>query len=396
MSKHNVAKSTKRAKTAKFVCVPKRLCLDPAIAHRGQAEGANVTQFEFGILTAVLVAARNQWREQRHRVNFQAGGDDIALDKDLSKQFKEDWRRTKKARRRGEAAEAPQRFHPWRIESPTHKPMKDSKAHPKAGRKGYQRSKQNESSLAPELIKVTLSRFALLRCGKLPTNGGNLAKIDASLDRLTKPVGDSKEPPFEPLLASWCETKSGKLQLTVHGEWLDGPYHRLPLPLPLRGTTTLALLLLLRGIPLHRSDSMTLNNLCERLGIPAFRPANDQRKVNTALALVNAWLETLGVELRQALEQLQRPLRLPASYEIEELADGSIRFSAEPYNIPDSNDDDANTDMPSEDEPQQPAPIRRRRFTPAPRARLLHEPAAMQRDEDTLLTDEDGERVDED
>ena len=222
-----------------FVGIPKRLCLAPPIAHRGQvADSSALTPFAFGVLAAVLVAGREAWNEQRHRAALAEGHDKIAEEREAGERYKAAVRAAHKARRRGETVTMPRPRHT----RPDGRRMKPAKAIPMVGRKQYKQARERlREQLPPPTIDVTLTRFALLRWGRLSDNASNAARLDSALDRLTRPVGYGDDKPYEPPLAQWCATGSGKLQLTVRGEWLEGPFHRFPLPLPLRGATTLAL-----------------------------------------------------------------------------------------------------------------------------------------------------------
>jgi hypothetical protein len=106
----------------------------------------------------------------------------------------------------------------------------------------------------------------------------------------------------------------------VCGEWLDPPWQRLPLPLPLRSVNALALFLFLQATNVdgnaEEERGIALDKLCDRLGIPYWRPALDKRRVDAALAIVNRHLDDLGLVTRRALMRLRPPLVPPARYEI--------------------------------------------------------------------------------
>jgi hypothetical protein len=153
----------------------------------------------------------------------------------------------------------------------------------------------------------------------LPDNGRNRRALDGALDRLCELAGWGDEP-HAALLTEWFETRSGKLCLTVCGDWLDQPWRLLPLPLPLRSVNALALFLFLHAVKVdanaEEKRTIALNKLCDRLGIPYWRPALDKRRVDAALAIINQHLNNLDVETRRALMELRPSLVVPARYKI--------------------------------------------------------------------------------
>jgi hypothetical protein len=140
--------------------------------------------------------------------------------------------------------------------------------------------------------------------------------------RIRPPVrtGRFGRPVASALLTDWFETRSGKLCLSACGEWLDPPWHRVPLPLPLRSVNALALFLFLHAVKVdgnaEEERAIALDKLCDQLGIPYWRPALDKRRVDAALAIVNQHLDDLDLETRRALMRLRPPLVVPARYKI--------------------------------------------------------------------------------
>ena len=166
---------------------------------------------------------------------------------------------------------------------------------------------------------VFLAVYALLRGSLLPDNGRNRRALNGAFDRLCEPVG-SGDRSHSALLTDWFETRSGKLCLSACGEWLDPPWHRVPLPLPLRSVNALALFLFLHAVKVdgnaEEERAIALDKLCDQLGIPYWRPALDKRRVDAALAIVNQHLDDLDLETRRALMRLRPPLVVPARYKI--------------------------------------------------------------------------------
>ena len=191
--------------------------------------------------------------------------------------------------------------------------------------------------VAPATIKLTLSRYALLWSSLLADNGRNRRALDGALDRLCELVGWGDEP-HSALLTEWFETRSGKLCLSVCGEWLDPPWHPAPLPLPLRSVNALALFLFLHAAKVDGNAegkrAIALDKLCDRLGIPYWRPALDKRRVDAALAIINQHLDGWGVATRRALMGLRPPLVVPARYKIFARRRGTrICFAREEFNF---------------------------------------------------------------
>src|SRR5262245_52478287 len=48
------------------VCIPRRLLLEPPLAHRGNCAPGTVTPFQFALLTGILVIARHKWDAAGH------------------------------------------------------------------------------------------------------------------------------------------------------------------------------------------------------------------------------------------------------------------------------------------------------------------------------------------
>jgi hypothetical protein len=165
---------------------------------------------------------------------------------------------------------------------------------------------------------VERSRRGLLIASGLPSNGDNHHVIDAALDRLCKPIGQS-----DPILRSWKRLKNG-LRLEVNGLWLNKPYERVPWPLPLRSPSALRLYLLLQTLDTRPSNTATtsIKNLCYKLGITTdWGGAVSQRILHKALEAVNAHLDTLDSKLLHKYS-----IRLPSGYEIIEDENDSQRI----------------------------------------------------------------------
>ena len=66
----------------------------------------------------------------------------------------------------------------------------------------------------------------------------------------------------------------------------------------------------------EENRAIALGKLCNRLGIPYWRPALDKRRVDAALAIINQHLNDLNVDTRRALMSLRPSLVVPARYKI--------------------------------------------------------------------------------
>jgi hypothetical protein len=341
--------------------LPRRLLLHPPIARRGSTASARVTPFEFHLLVGVLVQAQAAASDAVHAKAFEAGARAIALEQHLATQFKQEWQEVKQRRRRGEPAEAPERYHTFAgIDGSTHsyKPLKPrAKAVRWAGHLKYQKA-HRRARRNPDDVVLTITRYALLRSAGLANAGSNLRKLEAALDRLCRAVGDGIPP-----LLGWKQ-EGKRLCLQVAREWLQPPYARFPLPLP-PSATALALALFAWGVtdgePPNKRGSIGFAQLCDRLDVPRWGNRVLNRTVKRALDIVNDQLEALDPQRGALAKERVFP---PESYEIEAVYGNKVRVLARSYQL-----DECELEEPEQDE----QPTKQESVVPPARKRLKPE-----------------------
>jgi hypothetical protein len=316
-----------------YVCIPRRLLLNPPIKYRGSTARARVTSFEFHVISGVLIEAWAAISHQQHGQAWITTGATIETQRQQYDRFADDWREVRQQRRHGASkyeAPAPQMHYTFTTRT-SYKPLPRNRAMQAAGRKGYRAERKRLRSHAPtQPALIDVSHYRLLRSARLPDNGHCLRALPAALDRLRHSVGDSV-----PLLIGWQE-ESGRLRLQVASEWLSGGYARVPLPLP-RSAAALALYLFLFAIRTnsYQKHSHSFALLCDRLGLPRrWGGAVAKRRIDAALDQINDLLAKLD---RATLDR--HNIRVPLGYRIESVDDGSgVRFIAVQDNRPDDMD----------------------------------------------------------
>jgi hypothetical protein len=140
-------------------------------------------------------------------------------------------------------------------------------------------------------IKIEVSRRELFRVAGLSRKAANLSRLPAALDRLTQPTTKN----LPPLLRTHGEADDGYLRLEVNPQWVPrSRYDCVPWPPP-AAPTVLALYLFIFGTDQSHNTTIRLENLYQRLGIPA---RHARRALDRALRLVNdhlAWLNKQGM-----------------------------------------------------------------------------------------------------
>jgi hypothetical protein len=318
-----------------YACIPRTVAKFPPIAHRGDTCEALLQPFEFAVLAGLLCGARAALGRQRHDASMKAGHVAVQKERQYAQQFKDAW---DKHRASDEDMPAPMRRSILYVENP-HKPRLrwGKRLVGRVATKGYQQKQQRLRKQAPpEIVKVTLTRYGLLRLAGLPKNGDYFRWLDAVLDRLCDHVGYRNEALASPPLVDWS-SHDRKLELRVSGAWLAPPFVRVPMPLPLRGATGLALYLFLQIS--QDGGEIAFDTLRERLGMPACGGgAVASRALRNALKIVNAHLAAFTIEQCHAL--LAENIDLPEEYEIKSDDDGRlISFTAHRTLWPDDIDD---------------------------------------------------------
>ena len=340
-----------------YVLLPRELLTHPPIRTKHCTNPAAVTPFEFAVIASILVAARSQWSDDVHERSLERGAEQIAEEKQLDEQYRDQWRETNTRRKHGEDRSAPKRA------STVHKPRYKSKLKAderfrRAGSTGYkQRRKTLAKNGPPDDVIVTLSRPNLLRLAGLPPNMFNRNRLNGAINRVIRPVGD-----LPPPVRSWRPTNDGLLQLCVSAKWLLPPFARVPMPLPVhKSPAALALFLFLNsGIKTSQfnKEGITIRFLFKKLGLStAPRTYFLSRAVNRALAVINDHLDKLPVTAH---------LKVPVQYKFVAIGGGRIRFELIPR--PYREDDDS-------DEPQTPARRAKTRRTAKTGRKSMEEPA---------------------
>ena len=179
---------------------------------------------------------------------------------------------------------------------------------------------------------------ALLLSVGLPSNTRSYRRLDAALDRLTKPIGE-----YPPMLASWERLDDGRLKLRVHGCWLGlrhkRGYARLPLPLPLHSPTVLSLYVFLNSIWTDNRNTRTsdVGDLYRRVGMMRSLRHGKRRGSQELEATLKRALDTINHYLGKLDEKLLRRHGLhetvPFGYAVEvDPQSGRVRLVALPRN----------------------------------------------------------------
>src|ERR1041385_3825945 len=207
---------------------------------------------ELAIALGLSALARFELSKCRHNRASVVGARAISKERELADTFNDEWRAVKVARRRGIKDSAPLRMHTF-SSKPTHKPIRLRAALKEAGRHGYRRALAKlQKQPPPDMISIVVSRSALLRAAHLSRDAKNLRLVDNWLDRLRRPV-QIKGLTLGAVVLTIEDAGSGRLRIEVSGEWLDKPYGRVPLPLPVRSALATALYLFLLGIDTRHS-----------------------------------------------------------------------------------------------------------------------------------------------
>jgi hypothetical protein len=325
-----------------YVCIPRALLRSPPIRHRHTPDDdSSITPFECAVMAGLLLAARNRLDRTRRREARKAGKQAISLEKTYANDHQKEWRIAHKLRRLGQHAEAPERYHTYKFD-PDQGKGNPGKIVKHAGSVAYkQRLKELRKTAPPDEIKLVLTGYDMLQRARLSNKGQNHTKLEAALNRLRQPVGDDAL--ATSLVLDWKRLKSKKFFIMVSGEWLQPPYGRLALPLPIQSPTALTLLLWLRTT---RTSAMSrgkisFHNLCGLLGLsPTARQHRLSSYLNTALDTVNDYLSNIDAKLADKLN-------LPGCYEIKSIDDGAyVQFIGRQRPEPDDDDDETLEERP--------------------------------------------------
>lgn len=260
-------RTRKESDRAAFACIWRRVLHNPPITHRNATNNrGRLTVLEFAVAVAAATRARAELSKMRHQAALAAG---------------------KKAIRRERRLVRADEFGRLKIAGVSYQ-------FKLAGSDGYMQGAEAFNS-SRFTVSIRLSRSELLRAAGLARNGKNNARLTAALRRLTRPVqvGTAK---IKGPLESWT-VDGPKLRLAVRSMWLPTRHFAcVPMPLPTRGSVTLALYLFLFGADLRPDldTAIRFDRLAQRVGIPLDRPAHAVRSIKAALKRVNAHLAALA------------------------------------------------------------------------------------------------------
>jgi hypothetical protein len=265
-----------------FVCLWRQVLTHPPIRHRGAPVDAGLSITELIIAATFAALARGTRSNARHEAAFRTG-------------------ETYLKQERPQASKGMQ----YRVGGVSYQ-------FKLAGSNGYARGREAfDRSVDSEPFLVECSVRKLFRVAALARNGRSTGRLDAVLDRLTKPIAG-----LPPVLMRWKRTDN-HLRLWVNAQWVPSSHFgRVPWPLPTKGATILALYLFLFGADQRGNKSIRTEVLYRRLGIPLSRPAHAARALDAALDSVNQHLAKLNQD--DKLEEFE----LPTAFQIEPLKEG--------------------------------------------------------------------------
>src|SRR5262245_32469768 len=308
-----VTTTAKRLQLKPYVRLPRALLSHPPIWRRHTDAGlCYLPPFEFGIMAAAIVVGSAQWHRDISAQAFRASGKQQLLLHD------------KIARNRAN----------YDLELPSKPPFDgrrqtSQELFEKFGRRKFHRSRQRRMQKGPpSTVRAEVTASTLLTCVGLHSNGGNHRDLENALDRLLKPVSDRP-----PVLASWEPLANKRVRLEVHGSWIysDEPFKYLPLPLPFRSASVLALFLFLSSLQWTNGTNkhnISFVALFERLGLRHRKQGYDRLSttLNIALQHINTYLASLPDGNLKALP------RVVAHYEIKPLGD-KVQFLGQPRRL---------------------------------------------------------------
>lgn len=247
-----------------FACLPRAVLSHPPINHRARPIEGRLCVFDAAMLAAIVILARDRLVGLRHERALAAG-------------------RAALRQQRGKLDKDSKRMNAFRIGGVGYE-------FALAGGEGYLAGRANFKP--PETIEIEVSRSGLLKAARMSDNSRNNGRVDAALTRLREPISAGPHQ-MPPLLRGVTRRAQGGWTLQVNGVWLPTRrFGRVPLPLPTRGggSHVAALFLFLAGID-QRGDaatSISVDQLCRRIGITGTRPTHRRRAIEAALRAVNA------------------------------------------------------------------------------------------------------------
>jgi hypothetical protein len=290
----------------RFVPIPRQVLWHPPVRDYRTLKEDHVTPFEFAVIAGCIDLASGVYRKERHQRSLVAGK--RAIDREIATGT-DYFERLKRHREQGGLFKTPEK----------------GRSIKSAGQIGYRR--ETRRARPPDVIHVQTSRSAILRRAGLPDNGTNLGKVRVTLDRLLRPVGGMPAP-----LIAWTTSDDDQLHLQFRGQWLAPPYGRVPIPLPMRSSTAMALFLWALTVELEEGkrtprvhQKIRFEKLCRRLGIPTKYGVHvATRALDNALKVLNVYLDKLP-----KAELNGQGVTIPNRYEIKGDNDGYVRLTGD-------------------------------------------------------------------
>jgi hypothetical protein len=289
----------------RFVPIPRQILWHPPVRDYRTLKEGHVTPFEFAVIVGCIDLASEVYRKDRHQRSLVAGKKAIDREIATGTNYIE---RLERLREQGGLLKTP----------PKGRSIKS------AGQIAYYR--ETRRLRPPDVIHFRTSRSAILRRAGLPANGTNVGKVRVSLDRLLRPVGGMPAP-----LIAWTASHDDLLHLDFRGQWVAPPYGRVPLPLPMRSSTAMALFLwaltvLEQGKQTPRIyQNIRFEKLCKRIGIPTRYGGHvATRALDSALKVLNFHLDKLP-----KAELNHQGVMIPNRYEIKGDEHGYVRLAGD-------------------------------------------------------------------
>lgn len=261
--------------TEHFACVSRNVLMHPPIRHRNAPTKGALSVYEFAIAAAVISLARKALPHLRHEHAMAVGRQELE-----------------------------------RLRESPPSPDDECSSFKDVGEAWYDDGRAQFDKKPPSTVKVVVRASALLRTAGLSTGGKNLANVPAALDRLR-----SSARALPAVLKRWARVRSGKLKLVVDTKALPrATFAPVPLPLPTKGSQSLALYLFAHGSDQRsgrKPKSIAAHTLYRWIGI---YPEHAKSDLHRALGVVN--------------EHMRKRLNSTVQFELVRLKRKRLRFVA--------------------------------------------------------------------
>lgn len=249
---------------------------------------------DFAVALGLLAEARRRHGDDIHERALAAGANSIDSQRGEDRLFRDQWTEVKKARRRGEHLEPPERYHVYDTKVGHSDTLTTRTRLKKAGAHGYSQAKKRlRKEPPPESIRLVLTTNKVLELAGLSRCDKNRRAVKSILDRLQQePAGLG----LPPCILHVRQLDRKNFEVAVSGAWLEPPFVPILLPLPIRSIAAVRLWMLLRCIDTKERNrkAMPFDKLCERVGVdPRQSYSVKYRAVIRALDAVNAALDKI-------------------------------------------------------------------------------------------------------